>query len=183
MRLPRLITAPLFHWALRRKLNTRPDHVIGDEYLLRWYVTPWSGKYRQLEHKTWWQWLVTRLPGVYLHLFRGSDDDRALHDHPWPSCSILLMGGYYEHVPVNPDRPTGPTRAIWRPEGAISFRRARAPHRIALPHESCQEHNVMTLFITGPRLREWGFWCPRGWRHWRIFTDPKDSGQVGRGCE
>lgn len=181
MRLPNFIVEPLFRWGMRRATKTRPDFVIGDQYLQRWWITPWSGLYRDVKHKTWWQWLVTRLPGVYLHLFSGSDDDRALHDHPWPSCSILLMGGYYEHVPKDPQRPDGATIAIWRPERTITFRRSRAPHRIEMRAD--EEHHVMTLFITGFRLRESGFHCPHGWRPWQLFTSPKDKGQVGRGCD
>jgi len=39
-----------------------------------------------------------------------------------------------------------------------------------------------TLFMTGRRCREWGFWCPQGWRHWRIFASPSNKGEVGIGC-
>lgn len=34
----------------------------------------------------------------------------------------------------------------------------------------------------GPRFREWGFACPKGWVHWREFTEPGSEGRVGRGC-
>ena len=27
------------------------------------------------------------------------------------------------------------------------------------------------------------WWRPQGWRHWKIFTSERDSGQIGRGCE
>lgn len=32
-------------------------------------------------------------------------------------------------------------------------------------------------------LIEWGFACPKGWRHWRLFVDERDHGKVGRGCD
>jgi len=32
-------------------------------------------------------------------------------------------------------------------------------------------------------VREWGFHCPRGWMHWKQYTDAQDSGAIGRGCE
>ena len=32
---------------------------------------------------------LVSLWNVYLHEFRRYDHDRALHDHPWPNCSIL----------------------------------------------------------------------------------------------
>jgi hypothetical protein len=39
-----------------------------------------------------------------------------------------------------------------------------------------------SLFITGPRRREWGFWCPKGFVHWKKFVDMKNPGEVGPGC-
>lgn len=39
-----------------------------------------------------------------------------------------------------------------------------------------------TLFVTGPRIRNWGFHCPNGWVRWEAFTPPADKGSVGRGC-
>ncbi len=35
---------------------------------------------------------------IYLHRFVHGDDDRAKHDHPWPSASLLLEGRYCEHT-------------------------------------------------------------------------------------
>ncbi|MDN5849106.1 MAG: hypothetical protein L0H63_05630, partial [Nitrococcus sp.] len=59
------------------------------------------------------------------------------------------------------------------------LRRARSAHRLAL----IDAEPVITLFITGPRVREWGFHCPQGWRHWRAFTAADNPGRIGRGCE
>ena len=57
-------------------------------------------------------------------------------------------------------------------------------NRIGMPHriEIRGGEQCWTLFITGPRIREWGFHCPQGWRHWRDYTKPGSYGQVGRGC-
>lgn len=66
------------------------------------------------------------------------------------------------------------------PVGSIVARSARFSHRLALA-PGCA--SACTLFITGPRIREWGFWCPKGWRHWKEFTAPADSGNIGRGCD
>ena len=140
-----------------------PDFIIGDNYLRRWWLIPKN------------RWL-----NVYLHEFRASDDDRALHDHPWASCSIILRGEYFEHLPADPNNPAGPTVPHIRIAGDINVRRANQPHRIELPRYPHQP--VITLFLTGPRVREWGFWCPKGWKHWRRFTAPSDSGQIGAGC-
>lgn len=42
--------------------------------------------------------------------------------------------------------------------------------------------NADTLFITGPRIREWGFHCPKGWVHWKKFCAVDQPGQIGSGC-
>ena len=50
-------------------------------YLTRWHMIP---------RNPWFN--------IYLHFFVHGDDDRALHDHPWRSWSLLLDGGYREHT-------------------------------------------------------------------------------------
>ncbi len=158
-----------------------PDFVIGGferPYLRRWWLTPWSGLYRDIpdERKTSWQRFVGRLPGIYLHEFLRSDDDRALHDHPWANLSILLRGCYIEHTIA----AGGVHRRELLGEGDWKLRLSgRHAHRVELIGAQC-----WTLFITGPRYREWGFHCPEtGWVHWRTFTAPGAPGEVGRGCE
>lgn len=146
-----------------------PDFIIGgpdNPYMLRWWVIPRNPFFN-----------------IYLHKFLRDDDDRALHDHPWASCSIILKGGYLEHLPGD--------EVKYRRRGNVVCRRARQAHRIRLrraywllqPNPCETIIPAWSLFITGPRVREWGFHCPQGWRHWKEFTNPHDSGQVGRGCE
>jgi len=139
-----------------------PDVIIGGAaapYLMRWWLIPRN-----------------RFFNVYLHKFLRDDDDRALHDHPWVSCSILLRGGYIEHLPGGVKKVR---RCFWP-----YFRRATQAHRIELLVVP-----TWTLFITGPKVREWGFLCPQGWRHWKIFVKPADTTEPGyqdaegRGCE
>lgn len=133
------------------KLNRRPaDEVIGERYLQRWHL------YRR--------------PGVrnlYLHRYLGSDDDRALHDHPWPSLSILFWGSLLEVTDSGVKR-------IW--PFIPKFRSAEYSHRLVLNSKS-----AWTLFYTGSKCREWGFHCPQGWKHWSEFTD-ENGNQVGSGC-
>ncbi len=135
----------------------KPDFVIGDDYLRRWWVLP---------RNPWFN--------VYLHRINASDDDRALHDHPWWNVSIILRGRYLEVV-----RRRAGLVARMRNAGSMVFRRGRTAHRL----EVQDGEHAWTLFITGPRIREWGFHCPQGWRHWREFTAPNDSSKTGRGCE
>jgi hypothetical protein len=69
--------------------------------------------------------LIPRNPifNVYLHHFLRSDDDRALHDHPWINLSLLLDGCYLEHC--------GDGRARFRDEGQFVARRAARDARCA----------------------------------------------------
>lgn len=143
------------HRLLRRYAERHtPDFVIGAGYLYRW-------------------WLIPRNPicNIYLHQIRADDDDRALHTHPWINCSIVLDGGYWEHVSGG--------KAIPRRAGSIVFRWPSTAHRLELVNSQ----PAWTLFITGPRVREWGFWCGERFVHWRDFTAPGKPGQIGRGCE
>ncbi len=147
-----------------KKVQTQPDFVIGphdDPYMHRWYVIP---------RNRWFN--------IYLHQFHRSDDDRALHDHPWHSVSLMLEGGVIE---VWDDPDPAPKTIPWIDKGMITFRRAEFAHRIeVLPRFG----KPVTLFITGPRIREWGFHCPKGWVHWKDFTSNTDGNSVrGRGCD
>lgn len=138
-----------------------PHFVIGGPdapYLRRWHITPRGAG-----------------PAVYLHQFLRSDDDRALHDHPYESTSILMTGSYREHLPEG---------AVLRPRGSVVQRDAMTPHRVELlRNDAGAEIPVWTLFLTGPRVRDWGFHCPKGWVPWQDFVDARDSGAIGRGCE
>jgi hypothetical protein len=134
----------------------------------------------------WWVWPRNRWLNLYLHNFNRDDDDRALHDHPWSSLSILLRGGYYE-ITAGPD---GTLERRWRRPGRLVLRlRPSAAHRLELRRDAAgRTVPCWTLFLTGPVVRRWGFLCPRGWVHWRDFTAPdpaggSESGLIGRGCD
>lgn len=153
-----------------------PDFIIGSKenpYLLRWWIVPRN-----------------RFLNIYLHNFLSSDEDRALHDHPWWSCSIILRGGYREHF------PGGIVKRRW--PGMMIFRRATQAHRVELldsdyfwsleyPQRLPIKKSAWTLFITGRKVREWGFHCPQGWTHWRNFIGVPHGeargDETGRGCE
>jgi hypothetical protein len=137
-----------------------PDFVIGGHespYLKRWYVFP---------RNTW--------GNIYIHEYHRPDDDRALHDHPWRSFSLCLSGTIIDV-----------TKSVTKPVsvGDVALRSANNAHRIDLPPGQIGQR---TLFIMGPRVREWGFHCPKGWVPWKEFTasnETGDSSRVGRGCE
>lgn len=145
---------------IMRRAAGKPDFIIGkgdDHYLRRWFVVPRNPYFN-----------------VYLHQFLRSDEDRALHDHPWWNVSILIDGRYIEHT----ISAGGVNRRIEYVAGDVKFRSAKYAHRVELVDGEC-----WSLFITGPRLREWGFHCPAGWKHWKEFTAPHNSGEIGRGCD
>lgn len=161
-----------------------PDQVIynkGHPYLIRWWVFPWS-RYMKIapSEQTRWQRFVNglRLPAIYIHLFMQDDDDRATHDHPWANISIPLWNGYWEWIGEYP------TYRLLRRRGQIIFRRAKYAHRIELCRDGTQVQPALSLFITGFKTRSWGFWCPgRRWVPWREYTNPNDTGLIGKGCD
>lgn len=142
----------------------QPDFIIGTKenpYIRRWWIIPRN-----------------RFFNIYLHQILRSDDDRALHDHPWWNISVILKGGYLEWTPFKGDaqNPSFKTRLA----GDIIFRRGKSPHRLEILPGF--EKEAWSLFITGPKLRDWGFYCPQGWKHWKDFTKAGEPGQIGPGC-
>jgi hypothetical protein len=108
--------------------------------------------------RRWWVIPRNRYFNIYLHRVNANDDDRALHDHPW-FCSSLILDGAYKEI-----TPTGSTV---RRKGNFVVRKGTALHRLEV-----EEGPVWSLFITGPKYREWGFMDPElGWIHHSIY-DP-----------
>lgn len=76
-------------WKLYERIVPPSKHITLDgidggerrPYMTRWHVLPRN------------KWL-----NIYLHRFIHGDDDRALHDHPWHSASLILAGRYIEHT-------------------------------------------------------------------------------------
>jgi len=128
---------------------------IGAGYLLRWHLIPRN-----------------KFFNIYLHKFIGDDDDRALHDHPWASFSIRLKGDLREHLHMGDDGAAYVLLA-----SRFTYRPAMYAHRLSL----IDNKPAWTLFITGPRKREWGFHCKNGWQHWSTMTTPE--GKTIGGCE
>lgn len=157
----------LARWLARRlPPDRKPDLIIGgaaDPYLKRWHLIP---------RNRWFN--------LYCHTYYRSDDDRAHHDHPWWNISFGLRGILQERCGKYAAYST--VRHIT--QGDLVFRRARDAHRMVLPGN--QPRPPMTLFITGPKVRNWGFWCPNGWRPWEKFISPKDKAgesTIGVGCD
>jgi hypothetical protein len=140
------------------KFISKPD--TPGIYLCRWHIIP---------HNRWFN--------VYLHWFNQSDEDRALHDHPRWNMSWILEGEYYEVTPgpgfftSKKDAYGNVTYPVINDTESLKYeikksgfknrtiRQATQAHRILL----LDEKPVWTLFFVGKWVREWGFFCPKGW--------------------
>ena len=122
-----------------------PDKIIapdGEPYLYRWHVIPKND-----------------LVNIYLHLQVSSDSDRGCHDHPWDNTSVILAGGYEEETYSRCGPVWVKAAVIKRNPGDVIRRSAEEPHRLAL-----SEPYSLSLFVTGPVRRDWGFWIGGQWQ-------------------
>jgi hypothetical protein len=94
----------------------------------------------------------TKACHVSIHHWLESDDQRAMHDHPWPNSTCVLAGHLVEHSRYDPVDLT---------PGTVLTRAATDAHRIELAGDE-----AWTLFVTGPIERRWGFHTEDGWVHW-----------------
>ena len=128
----------LFKEYLINITQNKPDEIIysdNKEYMYRWYIKKDKNS-----------------GNIYLHSFLLSDDDRAQHDHPWPSLSFIVQGSYLDHIGND---------TFLRQEGDIVFRDDKQHHRVEL----IDNKPAITLFITGSKTKDWGFFCPEGKVH------------------
>lgn len=97
----------------------------------------------------------------------GRDEDRALHDHPWPFIVIPLWRGYIEHNEkrvmilddpndkFDSDHVVQNTTRVY-PILGTRFRRSEYRHRVEL----FEGKAAWSLFIRFTKERVWGFWTP-----------------------
>jgi hypothetical protein len=153
-------------WLARSILGARksleaPDLIIapdGNPYLYRWEIIP-----RNKEGN------------IYFHIQVASDPERPLHDHPWDNFSVILSGGYDEIWCRDPPPLRGVEVTRKFRKGNTIYRRATEAHRLVLPPDIPY---TMTLFTTGPKIREWGFWYPDGWRPYTEVTRQEGNKSV-----
>ena len=121
------------------------DRESNEPYLERYYIF--------LKDRTWFPF------NIFLHKFLKSDPDD-VHDHPWPYASLILKGGYWEWIP-NFDtvgRKIGEVQT-WRGPGSFRVCEATSYHRIELDPDI----TAWTLFMPGPKKRDWGFLVNNKW--------------------
>lgn len=157
-------------------VNKIPKAVIynceNNKYLTRWYL------FRRERF------------AFFLHLFHRSDEDRALHDHPWTFISFILWRGYWEHYyetiqcpqcrgsgmdhldddgfELDRNRKCGTCRA----EKTIKvYKRSRRwplqilyrPAEWTHRVELIKEKPTLTLILRFRGRRKWGYHFPDGW--------------------
>src|SRR6056300_885212 len=87
-------------------------------------------------------------------------DQPVLHDHPWNYATLILKGGYWEHIPIRDKRNnavTGTTR-VWRGPGHFRYRTADDLHWLELEKdEEGNEIPCWSLFFMGRKQKQWGF--------------------------
>jgi hypothetical protein len=165
-------------WMLRKLLREHGNYTTRRQYDVRIPFDPAVAPYML----RWWRIRKNAFFNIYFHRVLRSDEDRALHDHPWWNFSIVLHGGYYEHtiaaggVHAKTFYPAGSVR--FRPSGSFAHRLEleRYSDQHPAPGLRGQEKPVLTIFITGPTLRRWGFHHPEQWvdaYDWDQFCDER----------
>lgn len=190
-----LLPVYCFLWAFARLCPRLPQWAVRK--LLRWHEATTASRPCDVRIPgtptipaymlRWWKIMRNAFFNVYFHQVFRSDDDAALHDHPWWSFSIVLEGGYFEHRIAD----GGVHAKTWYGPGSVLFRRAGSvAHRLELKsstirdmpvHEAARwlghdaevplvagldsviEQPAKTIFITGPVLRRWGFHHTDSW--------------------
>jgi len=101
-----------------------------------------------------------KLPfNAFIHHIVKSDED-GLHDHPWWYFTLILKGGYWEETPKG---------TFWRGPGHFRLSRPTSLHKLTLPCPPNKQTKptAWTLFIRGPKVRDWGFLDSAGkWVYW-----------------
>jgi len=108
---------------------------------------------------------------IFLHKFLKSDPDD-VHDHPWPYATVILKGGYWEWIPHfdTVGRKTGEYQ-VWRGPGHFRISKANSYHRIELDPDI----TAWTLFMPGPKQRDWGFLVKNKWIQWEQYLKQRKS--------
>lgn len=112
-----------FRWAEELQCKT-------GVYVRRWYIE-------------------TPLFSIRLHHWLHSDDNRALHDHPWWFITLILKGGYTDLSHNNEHLS----------QGSIRFRKAEHQHSVKVG-----KGGAWTVLLTGPKTRKWGFQVGKKWK-------------------
>jgi hypothetical protein len=104
---------------------------------------------------------------IYLHCIHLSDDAGAVHNHPWRwALSLILRRGYYEW---RLDKQAGELILRRYRPFTFNFLTEKDFHRVEL----VRGKPAWTLFITGRRIKTWGFLNGNVFTPWKIFLQNK----------
>lgn len=106
-----------------------------EPYLKRWYV------------------FRTNPFAIFIHRFFRSDEDRALHDHPWSFITFIIWRGYNEYQADGVHRRWPLT---------VHYRPATHRHRVEL----IDGKPCWTIVFRFREHRMWGFWEKSGFIPW-----------------
>lgn len=130
-----------------------------------------------------WRFMPDWLPGFRVHNILQSDDDRALHDHPFSFVTFILSGGYYEYLSDG--------SKTWHGAPAVLYRQAETLHRIELKELAVKQRGPViqydlqpawTLVFRTRYFRQWGFMTKSGWVHNKAFIDKREGNHFDTGA-
>jgi hypothetical protein len=158
----------------RRHLSGATD---GRQVYREWAIGSFAYRSDLIAHDYMRRWaLFTPWGAIRLHKIMHSDDRAHLHDHPMDFASLILHGGYIEHL------PGGEMREFTA--GDVNTKRAEALHALEL----IDGGPVWTLVFAGPVRRQWGFmteedgWIKAGeydnWKARRAARNGATKGEV-----
>ena len=120
------------------------DRASNQKYLIRYYIF--------LKDRD------NKFPfNIFIHKFLKSDEP-VIHDHPWGYYTLILYGGYWEHLIDNND--ISKTVKHWRYPGFFQNVNENHKHFIELEKDKNGiEKTCWTLFIPGIKYNNnWGFY-------------------------
>lgn len=157
----------------------RPYFHLGDYQQRYWLLPFWCLKPNPVEGGFLpRRWVLIR-PRV--HIYGRGDKEPHLHDHPADNITWVLHGEFWEQIPISAEpswdfkdsnRPEA-TREKFRGTDDVVFRLAGSRHKIVI--SQFVKEPLVTLFIFGPKRRDWGFTTPNGWVFWRDYLDDQES--------
>lgn len=189
MNLKNRVLSILTERLLRRAKRTPYFHLEG--YMNRYWLVPYRQRIERREQLTdtlsvvYYDgtgpvnfrrrpiaWLLQRFDiAVRVHEIVASDDDRALHDHPWDYWSLILHGGYTEISSAG---------RVWYGPGSFIRHKAEHRHRLRLErprHPAFPNAYVLTgppvpcltLFVMFRKRQSWGFFVDGEKINWRDY--------------
>jgi hypothetical protein len=157
----------MFQWLLNRLEKAGRKSVIMDRDGLKPYLTRYYALYPDSVQRERGDILFN----VLIHQFMQSDDP-VLHTHPWWYFTLILKGGYWEHLPGGKKK--------WRGPGSIRFG-MDVTHWVEIP----EPEKTWTFFIRGRTRKmeidgemktKWGFINEfNEWEYWEHYLSRKSK--------